>query len=244
MPVERSVLDPDTRRARAVVRVTFDTAAGMGADEIEALGEIVEQQGESYLDVQTRLVREYMVCRGWPASTGAYWSNNDGSRWEAAKAGGARPDWAVLGVRHPAQLYPERSPEKDAFELLWRCEILRSRMESAAPAPELVEHAIRLGMLAGRVSFEARFGRACDVGIGRILSGRKGGRAYADTKEFDRERRIGALRRAIDAAPTAGPSSWARAVKELWPDSDDPEAAARKFYARNRRLLGHEIPLS
>jgi hypothetical protein len=243
MPVERFVLDPDTRRARSIVRVTFGPGLDLAPDELAATEEIPTTSGDQILDRQLRILEKYMTTRGWPARTGLYWSNDDGSRWETALTP-ERPKWATQCVHHPAQLYPERSAERDACDILARCEGLTAAIKAEAPAPKLVDLAIELGVLMGRIKFEAQFGRACDVGIGRILSGGKGGRAYADTKEFERERRLGALRRAIVASPTAGPSAWARTVKELWPDSDDPEGAARKFYERHKDELGHEILMS
>ena len=243
MPVERSVLDPDTRRARSIVRITFRRADGeeFGPDELTKMAEIPTTSGVSALDQQMALIAEYMRARGWPAQLGRCWANSDGTRWELAENA---PDWAARLILHPAQLYPERSPERDAFEILLLCENVRGMIQAKATATSLVGRAIELGMLLGRNKFEAQFGRACDVGIGRILSGGKGGRAYADTKEFERELRLGALQRAIVASPTAGPSAWARTVKELWPDSDDPEGAARKFYGRHKEELGHEILMS
>ena len=255
MSVERLVLDPDTRRARSVVRVRFEAEAHLvelgtapvragltfGPDELAAMNEISATRRA--LDQQIALIAEYMAARGWPARLGPYWSNGDGSRWEPAQNSDLAPGRATNPIRHPAQLFPERSPERDAFEILLRCESLRGLIQAGADA-NLVDQAIHLGMLMGRNSFEAQFGRACDIGIGRILSGRKGGRAYADTKEFQRERRLGALQRAIDQAPEAGPSAWARAVAQHWSDSNDPEATARKFYTRHKDKLRHEVPMS
>lgn len=244
MAVERKVLDPDTRRARTVVRVTFGRDEPLGAAEIEALNEGSVEKGASRLEQQMELVGEFMAQRSWPQRCGRYWANADASRWEAETV---KPDWATKLIKHPAQCYPERSAERDAFEILLRCEMLTDIVRRRAPPEEIAERAIDLGMLIGRNNFEAQFGRACDIGIGRILSGSKGGKAYANTTEFLRDRRLGALQRAIDANPSAGPSEWTRKVSGLWPDSADKKAAvaaALRFYQRHKDKFRHEILMS
>lgn len=245
MAVERFTRNPDSRRARAVTRVTIGSGEGFGQDEIAALDEIAGNLAGPLLQRQTRSLKEFMESRGWPTTLGWYWANDDGSRWQLAESRAeAKPGWATLSVVHPAALYEPRSAERDAFDMLALSEQLDRLLDSGAPGEKLVEIAILFGMLVGRNNFERQFGRATDIGIGRILGGRKGGKAYGALKEPDRERRLGALRRAIDEAPDAGPSAWARAVKRFWPNSDDPEGAALKFYNRNRDLLGHEILMS
>jgi hypothetical protein len=241
MPVHRYVSDPGTRMARARVRVTVEPGTSPGREEREALREGLSALAGSRLDELERIGREYMAARGWPVAPGEYyWTNNDGSRRAPAAADENRPPWATfLAWGHPAHRFPEGSPERDAWELLWYCGRLRHLMATGAPAAALVDQAIELGMVAGRAKFEARFGRATDVGIRRIRAGHIGGRANAEQNHaFRKERRLGALQRAIDASPQAGRSAWARAIAGEWPNSVSPEAAAgaaRKFFDECRK---------
>ena len=153
-----------------------------------------------------------------------------------------RPDWATRRIRHPAQLYPERSPERDAFEILLRCENVRGMIKAGADAT-LVDRAIDLGMLMGRIKFEAQFGRACDIGIGRILSGvRAAGRTPTprNLRESDASAHSSELLTPSPRRPfRLGARQWLRLARFR-----RPRGCGEKILPRHKDQLRHEILMS
>jgi hypothetical protein len=195
MSVRRYCTLPGPRRSRSRVHVTPNGGTEPGGPEDAAIVEMIAAASGWLLDKQERAGWEFMARRDWPAATGEYWVNHDGSRWEATGGGDllhlweTRPEWATGLVSHPAELFPVRSPEHDAWEIVSGCERLRILMGAGAPAVELVEEAIRLGMVAGRARFEARFGRATDEGIKRLRIDEKAARESGNWELRERSSR-------------------------------------------------------